>query len=662
MFPLEESLKKEGETPIYVSPETTKIDYSRYTTEFSTLHDCYKKGLTRHINDKCIGRRRKNPDGTLHSTFAWYSRKYIREKAELIGSGFLALNLSKEHSEWEDKKIHMVAIYSKNSSNYMTIDIGMTLQGITIVPIFESQHVNTVEHILNQVKVISCFISACRIRGILDCRKNQKRFKYLQFLLVMDPENLTPELKKEAKQYFIVYTLDDLLEEGLKNKATSWATVSPESIYCISYTNGTTGLPRGAVITHQNMISVFYGIGNRFKFTSKDVHLSYLPLSLIFERTLFIYFITKGVKIGVSYGSIDEIKEDLAILKPTIFVSIPKYYTELYTFIRSDLKKVTGLKRKLTDKAIVSKCSTLKKSASYKHFFYDNFVFNDIKKLFGGKIRIMFTTSAILNRDIVDFLKICFCCPVIEIYGQTECCGSMLATYAKDPASGHVGGPLKHCEFKLVDVPEMNYTSEDLDEKEQKKPRGEVWLRGPNVVSGYFTNEEETAKSFTVDGWYKSGDIGQLLPDSNRLHILGRKTDVIKLAEGKCIMANKLEDIYLFANPQLNDIFIHGENTSNHLVAIVSIDIETLKELKKSISNDAKEEFNANDPRIHTIVLDILNREAENRKFSKFEYIHDVYIETRSFSELWLLTTAFKKKRNKFRLFYRKEIESMCKK
>jgi long-chain acyl-CoA synthetase len=146
-------------------------------------------------------------------------------------------------------------------------------------------------------------------------------------------------------------------------------------------------------------------------------------------------------------------------------MSVPRLFNRFYTVIQEGLAKKTGAAKKIIDRAIAVKLENLRTKALYTHSVYDKLVFNKIKTAaFGGRMRIMITGSAPISKDILDFLKISACCPIIEGYGQTETMAGSFLTHQLDPTSGHVGGPTSNCEFKLIDIPEMSYLSTDKDQ------------------------------------------------------------------------------------------------------------------------------------------------------------------------------------------------------
>jgi long-chain acyl-CoA synthetase len=261
-----------------------------------------------------------------------------------------------------------------------------------------------------------------------------------------------------------------------------------------------------------------------------------------------------------------KLNQDLALVKPTIFASVPRLYQRLYQTIKEKLDKLEGYKKTMADYAYNTKKYYLQNGGHVTHSIpysliiglWDKMVFSKTKEAFGGRVRYMITASAPISGEILDFIKIVACCPVLEGYGQTESTGGSFLTHPSDPLSDHVGGPLSHTEFKLVDVPEMKYTSTDVDEQGRPQPRGEICFRGPSLFKGYYKEHEKTKEALDDEGWLHSGDVGVLLPNGS-VKIVDRKKNIFKLSQGEYIAPEKLENIYMKVKG-VQEAFVYGDS------------------------------------------------------------------------------------------------------
>lgn len=188
-------------------------------------------------------------------------------------------------------------------------------------------------------------------------------------------------------------------------------------------------------------------------------------------------------------GDVQKIKDDLALVKPTIFVSVPRLFSRFHDIIKKKFDDLQGYTKTAVEYGLRKKLNNVAKNGGYTHKIYDPLFFNKTKAALGGRVRLMISGSAPLLPEVHKFMKVVMCAPLIEGYGQTESTGASFITNSMDPEVGHIGGPVSNIEYKLVDIPEMKYTSEDKDENGNPRPRGEIWMRGPGVFLGYYKNE-----------------------------------------------------------------------------------------------------------------------------------------------------------------------------
>lgn len=228
----------------------------------------------------------------------------------------------------------------------------------------------------------------------------------------------------------------------------------------------------------------------------------------------------------------------------------------------------------LFDSALKTKLKQATTSGNFHHFFWDCLIFKKIKKLLGGRVKLMVSGGAPLSGEVKNMLRVCFSCPVIEAYGQTECSGACCIEKQGDPFVGSVGGPLSCSDIKVMEVPDLDYFPGDVIEGIQM-PRGEVCIKGPIVFKGYYKNPAATADAIDSDGWLHTGDIGMIRPNGS-LSIVDRKKHIFKLAQGEYIAPEKLENIYV-QSKYLQQVFIHGDSIQTAIVGILVVDPDSAK-------------------------------------------------------------------------------------
>jgi len=279
-------------------------------------------------------------------------------------------------------------------------------------------------------------------------------------------------------------------------------------------------------------------------------------------------------------------------------------------------------------------------------------IFKDLRKIMGGNIRWMISGGAPMSATVIDFLKITFGCPILEGYGLTELCGaSHIPLKADGKSAGYVGGVVRTVEFKLVDIPEMNYTSMNRDKNGNLIPQGEICMRGPQLFQGYYRSIEKTKEVMDNDGWFHTGDVGQINPNS-ALQIIDRKKNIFKLAIGEYVAPEKIENIYRRSR-LVADIFVHGETLQNYLVAVIVPDNGKFTELVESIGAKGTLEELCVDERVITKFVEEITITVKKEKLWTFEQVKKIILEPKSFVSLGLCTPNLKIKRNDARAYYK---------
>ena len=534
-------------------------------------------------NEPLLGTRRveETGEGPKLGGYEWMSYKETEDIVNNLARGFLDKNLCPKvegDPQFENtREMRFLGIYAKNRAEWVLCDQAMMAISGTTIPYYDTLGEPAIYYIteLTQLSTIA-LTSECLPRIIsykLDPVGHHK-MRTLKNLLIMD--KLEEGMEEEARAAGLsIFHFHDLLDAG-RQSTSSLIPATRSTVASICFTSGTTGNPKGVIITHGNLLGCVAGIVKTkwYSASAEDRYLSYLPLAHMWERLMVQVNITRGVSIGFYNGNVFKLKEDLAALKPSLMISVPRLYYRFYDVIKNKIQETSGVKRMLIDRALKVKLENLRKTGETKHYLYDKLVFNQMKKVLGGNVRTMCSGSAPIAPEVLDFLKICFCAPICEGYGQTESCAGGCVTVDDDHFSGHCGSPWLCQEIKLVDIPHLHYFATDSDAYGKPAPRGEICLRGTNITQGYFKTPDKTKETIDSDGWLHTGDVGIFL-QGGRLKIIDRISNCFKLQQGEYIAAEKLENVYIKC-PYLAQIFVYGDGMRNYLVALGTLDRENV--------------------------------------------------------------------------------------
>ncbi len=656
--PINKGQNKPNETPIYRKEVSVGKDLYEISGKFKTLHELYVNALEDPSRD-FLGRREKKHDGTLSKKFTFRTYGKVFEAAERIGSCLVNENMVDLNEDDKERPMKFVGFYSKNVLELYVADIGCCLQNLTIIPFYDTLGEDANEFIFEQTRLKTIFIHSERVDNFLKAVKTKTKYQCVKHVIVLD------NIWKEEWETFDnnlckVHKFNSIIERGSKN-VLPWAEVKPDSIYAFSYTSGTTSIPKGAMINHRNIPCFYQSLSNICGFRpDKESHISYLPMAHLLERIAFLTMIMFRGKLGIWSGTKELLFQDIEYMKPTIFISVPRIFNKLYAGIQKKISEASRFKRFLFNLAYDKKYENLKIRKKFHHGFWDALVFNKVKKKLGGKVRIFITGSAPITDEVLSFFRIAFGADFFEVYGQTEGCGLEFSTWSKDVVGGHVGGPGMQNEFKLVDVPGMNYTNKDKDKDGNPRPRGEIWVRGPNVIPGYYKLPEKTKKTFE-NGWLKSGDIGEIIYPLNKLRLIDRKKNIFKLSQGEYIAPEKLETIYRKANKFISNMYIYGNSLENFIVGVVNIELDCIPKLSKEYKIDKSLSGDEQKQKIGESLLKEFGVIAKNSKLNRLEQLRYVLVDSIDWQTKGYVTTTLKNKRHLIRGYYKERLENFYK-
>uniref|UniRef100_A0AAY5F1W7 Long-chain-fatty-acid--CoA ligase n=1 Tax=Electrophorus electricus TaxID=8005 RepID=A0AAY5F1W7_ELEEL len=590
-----------------------------------TMYEAFLRGMKVSNNGPCLGARKPN------QAYEWLSYKEVADRAELIGSALL----HRGHISTGDK---YVGIFAQNRPEWTVCELACYTYTLVAVPLYDTLGVDAIRYIMDKalISTVICDVAE-RARLVLECVSSQQHS--VKTLILMEPydSELTAQAQREG---IVIISLREL--EPPK----------PEDLALICFTSGTTGHPKGAMLTHGNVVAncaAFIRItGIHCMLNHADIHISYLPLAHMFERVVQNVILVNGAKIGYFQGDIRMLMDDLKALKPTVFPVVPRLLNRMFDKIFGQAN--TPLKRWLLDFATRRKESELRSGVVRKDSMWDKIIFSKVQASLGGRVRLMITGAAPVSPTVLTFLRAALGCQFYEGYGQTECTAGCSMSMPGDWTAGHVGPPLPCNYVKLVDVADMSYYAANGE--------GEVCVKGPNVFQGYLNDPEKTAEAIDKDGWLHTGDIGKWLPNGT-LKIVDRKKHIFKLAQGEYIAPEKIENVYMRSDP-VAQVYVHGDSLQACLVGIVVPDPDFLLGWAKKRGLEGSYTQLCKSKEVKNAILEDILRLGKEAGLKSFEQVREIALHPEMFSvQNGLLTPTLKAKRTELRNHFREHINQL---
>ncbi|KAK1316326.1 Long chain acyl-CoA synthetase 6, peroxisomal [Acorus calamus] len=439
--------------------------------DIGTLHDNFVRAVDTFRDYKYLGTRIR-VDGTV-GEYKWMTYGEAGTFRTAVGSSLVYYGIPKGSC---------IGLYFINRPEWIIVDHACSAYSYVSVPLYDTLGPDAVKYIVNHASVQAIFCVHQTLNILLSFLSDMPFVRLI--VVVGGTEDIIPSLPSTSGIEIISYS--KLIDQGRSN-LQKFCPPKPEDIATICYTSGTTGTPKGVVLTHGNLIANVAGSSISVKFYPSDMIMNAVKTSGVLKQRLF----------NTAYNA------------------------KLHAIVNG--KNPSPM--------------------------WDRLVFNKIKAKLGGRVRFMTSGASPLSPDVLDFLRVCFGGVVVEGYGMTETSCVISTMEEGDTLTGHVGPPNPCCEIKLVDVPEMNYTSED-----QPYPRGEICVRGPIVFQGYYKDDIQTKEVIDDDGWLHTGDIGDSF-NSSLVAVVAVDHDMlkswaasegikIKRPQAKAYFAKMISDMY----------------------------------------------------------------------------------------------------------------------
>lgn len=562
------------------------------TTTFRSVHEMFQHRVSSTPDREAMSGRR---DGQ------WYSMtwKEAGRRVRAVAGGLLSLGLQKGER---------AAILVTSRPEWVIADLGILGAGGATSTIYTSNTAEESAYILEDSGARVCFVENAlqdaKIREVRDRLPNVIQLIQIDGgPQVADGWTITlAELERRGEEW-------NAANPGRLEEAA--AAVGPEDLATLIYTAGTTGKPKGVMLTHDNWLFEAEAIAEMNVLGPQDKQLLFLPLAHSFAKVLQVAFIRAGVSTAID-GVIDDLVANLAAVRPSVMGGVPRVYEKVYNRVVTGAREGGGIKYKIFQWAmdVGGRVSRLRQQGgqpsgllAFQHRLADKLVYSKLKARLGGRLRFLISGGAPLSRAIAEFFHSCDIL-ILEGYGLTETSAGSVFNRPEQYKFGTVGLPVPGLEARIA---------ED----------GEILLRGRGVMKGYYNRPQDTAEALEPDGWFHTGDVGQLDADGF-LTITDRKKDILVTAGGKNIAPQNIEGQLKVSCPYVSQVVMLGDRRP-FCVALITLNEETTGKWAREHGIDYKDYADlASRPEVKQLIRDGV--EAVNAHLASYERIKDFHL------------------------------------
>jgi long-chain acyl-CoA synthetase len=530
-----------------------------------------------------------------------------------------------------------VGLFSANRPEWHTADFAITGAGGVTVPVYFNESLDRATYILKHCGAKVIFVAGLpQLKKILAIRDSLPE---LEQIVVADGGS---ELPSDCLRYETLIATASATDISAYRLRVSQ--VLPGQLASLIYTSGTTGEPKGVMLTHTNFCSNVTDVGHDFRLNpAQDLALSFLPLAHVYGRTLDYIYLFQGAPVAY-VESVEGVAQALLEVHPTVTAAVPRVFEKIYVRLVEQGSKTTGLKRMIFDWAlkIANQSVHWRASGGYaslgvkaQWLLANALVYKKVRAGMGGRLRLVCSGGAPLSKDLAEFFW-AVGVPIYQGYGLTETSPIVSNNYPENRV-GSSGKPIANVQVRIA---------ED----------GEILVKGPCVMQGYYKNPEATREVLNEDGWFSTGDIG-FLDDDNYLYITDRKKDLLKTAAGKFVAPQPIENALKTSPYVLNAIVVGDKRKFVGALLVPNFATVAAKAAGQGIQFASKADMVAH-PWVHSLIEAEIQRLTSN--LAQYESIKRFALLPDDFTfDDGSLTFTLKLKRRVVEEKYREVIESL---
>lgn len=630
-----------------------------------TVDDVFRRTVEKYAKRPCLGTREVKDESHemvggkdmikyAMGSYHWKTFKEVDAEVEAIGKGLLSLGVAAYSN---------VVIFAETREEWLMTALACFRNCIIVCTIYATLGDEGIVHGITETAVSTVITSEELLPRL---QKLIARLPRVTHIIYMKARGKSGQIPSTGRARVVPF--DGLLSHTGSREMTDIkaAAPTPKDIAIIMYTSGSTGQPKGVVMTNANVVALIFGMADvLYRYGPNETFIGFLPLAHVMEIAAECTMMSLGVKIGYSspftltdkgtalkVGTIG----DASVLKPTIVVAVPLLLNRIHKAVDEAVASKNCLGRSIFQFGLDYK--TYWKERGFTTPLVNRIIFRKTKQILGGQVKVIASGSAPLSAHTQRLLSNCLDCPIVQGYGLTETSAGATLQDPDDIAVGVVGPPLVGLYIRVVDWVEGGYSAKD-----KPNPRGEIVVGGPTVTAGYYKRPDLTQEVYEEINnirWFHSGDIGELLPNGT-VKIIDRKKDLVKLQYGEYVSLGKVE-VALKSSPLVDNACVHGNSLSTFTVALIQPNEAALRDLARTVKIPDQTPLAAlcENQTLRAAVTSALITQCTNAGLVKFE-VPKVY---HLCKEAWtpeseLVTAALKIRRMQLQKFYDSDIKEM---